>query len=261
MPNWTLTDCGLVDSAFKALVVPPPPLLPTSVSLRTWFDTPLNKISALLALHTPLKRITHQSKPWWSTSLSMLRNTYNSPLRPFMRDHFDTSLLASARAALYSYFKAIKKPKRDYMSSFLATTTPQTVWMAKRFAIGRPPPPRFPELPGASSPLELNKALLDYFFLGAQLAPMASILLPCQECPELAASEIERALTRSSPSLAPSPDTVPNLVWKKINKTAPQLILSLLSPLVSYGFHPPSLKRADRIVLDKPGKPSYHSSS
>jgi len=42
---------------------------------------------------------------------------------------------------------------------------------------------------------------------------------------------------------------------------APHLILDLLAPLVAHCFHPPALKMADGIVLDKPGKPSYDSPS
>jgi len=42
---------------------------------------------------------------------------------------------------------------------------------------------------------------------------------------------------------------------------APHLIQDLLAPLVAHGFHPPALKMADGIVLDKPGKPSYDSPS
>ena len=57
--------------------------------------------------------------------------------------------------------------------------------------------------------------------------------------------------------MAPGADTIPNLVWKNIKKTATHLILELLSPLVSYGFHPPFQKRADGIVLGKQGKPWY----
>jgi len=77
----------------------------------------------------------------------------------------------------------------------------------------------------------------------------------------LDASDIERALARSSPSSAPGPDRTPNSVSKCINKAVPDLMISLLSPLVSHGFHPPSLKRADGIVLDKPCKPSNDSPS
>jgi len=41
----------------------------------------------------------------------------------------------------------------------------------------------------------------------------------------------------------------------------PSLLPSLLDPLLAHGFHPPSLKKALRIVREKPGKPSYDSPS
>jgi len=47
---------------------------------------------------------------------------------------------------------------------------------------------------------------------------------------------------------------MPNSVWKRVHRTAPHLIHDLLAPLVTYGSHPLTLKRADGIVLDKPGK-------
>jgi len=53
----------------------------------------------------------------------------------------------------------------------------------------------------------------------------------------------------------------PNSVWKRINKVALDLIVNLLSPLLSYDYHPPSLTKADGVVLDKAGKPSYDSPS
>jgi len=225
-----------------------------------WFKTNLDKITAELALHTPMKRVTFRSKPWWSDILSQLRKAYNSALRSTKVDRFDAALLASARAARTAYFRAIKKAKRDHWSAFLATATPQTVRTAKKFAVGRPPP-RFHELPGATTPPELNRALLDHFFPGDPTWSVNSVLLPFRDCPALAADEIGRALARSSPSSAPSPDMTPNSVWKRIHRVAPHLIQDLLAPLVAHGFHPPALKTADGIVLDKPGKPSYDSPS
>jgi len=53
----------------------------------------------------------------------------------------------------------------------------------------------------------------------------------------------------------------PNSVWKRVHRVAPHIILDLLAPLVAYGSHPLTLKKADGIVLDKPGKPSYDSPS
>jgi len=108
-------------------------------------------------------------------------------------------------------------------------------------------------------PLELNKPLVNHFFPGEPARPWDSILLPFKDCPALAADEVGRALARSSPSSAPGHDMTPNSVWKRIHRVAPHLIEDLLAPLVAHGFHPPALKMADGIVLDKPGKPSYDS--
>jgi len=259
-PNWALSDWKALEESLKATVIPPPPPIPTTRSLDIWFKTNLDRVTAQFAMHTPLKRVTYRSKPWWTDLLSILRRAYNSALRSSKRDRHDPSLLASARAARASYFKAIKKAKRDHWSSFLAAATPQSVWTAKRFAVGRPPP-RFPELPGASTPEELNKALLDHFFPGEPPGPRETILLPFADCQALETEEISRALARSSPSSAPGPDMTPNSVWKRVHRVAPHILLDLLAPLVAYGSHPLTLKKADGIVLDKPGKPSYDSPS
>jgi len=228
--------------------------------MNIWFKTNLDRITAELALYTPVKRVTFRSKPWWSDLLSQLRKAYNSALRSSKADRFDAGLLASGRAARTAYFKAIKKPKRDHGSDFLASATPQTVWTAKKFAVGRPSP-RFPELPGATTPLELNSALLNHFFPGEPAWHFDSILLPFRDSPALAVDEVGRALATSSPSSAPGPDMTSNSVWKRIYRVAPHLILDLLAPLVAHGFHPPALKMADGIVLDQLGKPSYDSPS
>ena len=134
------------------------------------------------------------------------------------------------------------------------------MWTAKKLAVGRPPP-RFPELPGASTPPELNRALLAHFFPGEPAVLPDTILLPFRECLPLAEDEIGRALSRSSPSSAPGPDKIPNSVWKRVHRVAPHLIHNLLSPLIVYGSHPLTIKKADGIVLDIPGKPSYDSPS
>ena len=259
-PNWALTDWPILESSLKATRISPAPPIPTTLSMDIWFKTNLDRIMAELALHAPVQRFTFRSKPWWSDLLSQLRKAYNSALHAAKADRFDAALLESARAARTAYFKAIKKAKRDHWSTFLTTATPQTVWPAKRFAVGRPPP-RFPELPGATTPPELNRALLDHFFPGDPVGSLNSVLLPFRDCPALAADEIGRALARSSPSSAPGPAMTPNSVWKRVHWVAPHLIQDLLAPLVAHGFHPPALKMAHGIVLDKPGKPSYDSPS
>jgi len=148
----------------------------------------------------------------------------------------------------------------QHWSDFLEMVTPQTIWAAKTLAICRPPL-RFPELPGASTPLKLNLALLNHFLPGSPVEDVLTILLPYMHATPLVATEIDRVLARSSPLSAPGADMTPISVCKRINKVAPDLILNLLSSLVSYGFHPPSLKGADGIILDNPRKPSYDSPS
>ena len=71
--------------------------------------------------------------------------------------------------------------------------------------------------------------------------------------------EIAAALAKSSSSAAPGPDTISYDVWKKVHKSCPALLTNLIGPLLQYGHHPSSLKKANGIVLDKPGKASYDS--
>jgi len=43
-------------------------------------------------------------------------------------------------------------------------------------------------------------------------------------------------------------------VWKRINRINTTSIPELLAPLVAFGYHPPSLKTTNVVVLDKPAK-------
>ena len=176
-PNRALTDWATLETSLKFTTISPPHPLPTIRSLDIWFRTNMGRVTSQFAMYTPLKRVTYSSKPWWSELLSVLRKAYNSTLRSSKRDRFDAALLASARAARSAYFKAIKKAKRDHWSSFLASATPQTMWTAKKLAVGRPPP-RFPDLPGASTPPEPNRPLLNHFFPSQPAKFLDTILLP-----------------------------------------------------------------------------------
>jgi len=73
--------------------------------------------------------------------------------------------------------------------------------------------------------------------------------------------QISRALSKSSNNSAPGPDHIRYSVCKSVHRIKPSLLPSLLDPLLAHSFHPPCLKKALGIVLDKPGKPSYDSPS
>jgi len=158
------------------------------------------------------------------------------------------------------YFKAIKVAKNKPWTSLLLSATPQNLWRAKRFASGRAPP-RFPSLPGVKTPQPMNEALLGHFFPPKAAFSPPPRLRPHNSTPPLTKEEIAQALSKSSSSSAPGPNRIPYLTWKQVNAINPSILLHILSSLVSLGYHPGSLKVANGVVLDKPGKPSYESPS
>ena len=117
--------------------------------------------------------------------------------------------------------------------------------------------PRFPVLPCANSPVEINEALLNHFSPPKPELPLKGCLHRHPSAVPLTKEEIVAALAKSSPSSVPDPNGIPYSVWKKVNTVNPSLLLDLLGPLVAFGHHPSTLKHANGVVLDKPGKPSY----
>ena len=109
--------------------------------------------------------------------------------------------------------------------------------------------------------MDINTTLLSHFFPNKDPTPTPSILHPFRDVPSLGPEEIAQALSKSSNSSAPGPDQILYGTWKEVNKANPSLLLALLGPLLTYGFQPASLKKANGIVLSKPGKPDYSAPS
>ena len=103
--------------------------------------------------------------------------------------------------------------------------------------------------------------MLNHFFPPQPPRPLSSILRPFADYTTLTADEISAALTKCSPSSAQGPDTIPYSVWISLHRIAPDILTALLSPLLLYGHYPSSMKMANGVVLDKPGKPFYDSPS
>ena len=122
----------------------------------------LNRLVSLLKEHTPVSRPSHHSKPWWPPHLSVLRREYHQAARAASK-HDTPPMREVAGTSKAGYFKAIKATKNKHWSSFLLAATPQSLWTAKRFAYGRAQP-RFPSLPAAETPQQMNNVLLDHFF-------------------------------------------------------------------------------------------------
>ena len=259
-PNWALTDWDYLTPLLGGLDFPAPPQLPTLLSLEAWFDRHLSSLTSLLTTHTPVKRPSHRSKPWWSPLLTVLRREFHSASRVARASRL-TPDQDAAPLSKRGYFKAINAAKSSHWKSLLASATPRSIWAVKMMAVGRSPPRFLTTLPDASTPTQMNDALLGHFFLPRPSRPLPSILRPYEDYMELSPEEVSMALTSCSPSAAPGPDTIPYSVWKAVYRITPSVLTSLLAPLLRFGHHPSSLTKANGVGLDKPGKPSYDSPS
>jgi len=256
-PRWQETDWpGLTDKP-RHWQIPPPPGAPSPSQLDQWFSSALSSLTAAIENNTPHSRPSPMSKAWWTPLLTTPRKEFTKTTCKAKKLRTPDSY-ATARQAKLGYFKAIKRPKATYWADFLAKTSPENIWTAKQMVAPRKAP-RFPSLPDASDPVAINNALLNHFFPLKDPLPSRGRLEKNRSTAPLTEVEVRLALSKSSPSSAPGPDGIPYSVWKKVNLINPSIILRLLSPLVAFGYHPPSLKNANGVVLDKPGKASYNS--
>ena len=103
----------------------------------------------------------------------------------------------------------------------------------------------------------INTALLDHFFPAPPPPSYADVNISTYaDYFPVSQEQIAAALAKSSSSAAPGPDTISYDIWKRIHKSCPPLLTNLMCPLLQYGHHPASHKKANGVVLDKPGKAS-----
>ena len=260
-PHWAVLDLQVVGQALKDFNHLPCLSRPFSNSLGRWFDNYSTHLTSLLTSPALSRHPCPCSKPWWSPGLLSLRREYAKFARISRLDPspFNWSNVKSSRR---TYFNAIALAKKTHWSDFLSSATPHSFWRATRFGFGHPPQ-WFPNFPGATDPAEVAETLLHHFFPPKPPPPPHLRLTRHQDYTPRTSEEISRALAKSSNTSAPDPDPhhIPYSVWKTVHRLKPSLVPSLMDTLLAHGFHPPSLKKALGIVLDKPGKPSYDSAS
>ena len=256
-PRWQETNWPGLTDRLKNWLVPPSTDTPSPNQLDQWFSSALSALTTTIERDTPRSRPSPKSKAWWTPLLTSLRKEFSRATRRAKKLRSPDSY-TTARQSKLGYFKDAKRAKASYWADFLAKTTPNNIWTAKQLVAPRKTP-RFPSLPNASDPVAINDALLSHFFPPQDPVPSRGRLTRNSSATPLTKEEIKLALAKSSPSSAPSPDGIPYSVRKKLNLINPAIILDLLSPLVAFGYHLPSLKNANVIVLDKPGKASYDS--
>jgi len=162
---------------------------------------------------------------------------------------------ALARAARNTYFKVIQTDKRVHWWQFLANVDSQSVWDARKISAGRAPD-HFPTLENTSSPTEINNTLLQHLFPPRPSPPPPLILPAFKVVPPVLQAEVSSGLRKTSNTLAPGPSGIPYSIWKQVHKANERLLPSLFTPLLTHWYHPLAMKKANGIVLDKPGKPN-----
>jgi len=253
--NWKLTDWDHISPLLTDLTLVAPPALPTPNSLGLWFDDSLAIITHLITSNTPTKRPSFCSKPWWTPELTQLQRIHHHTTRLMRKNQSSPAL---ARAARNMYFNAIQTAKRVHWWQFLANVDSNSVWDARRIAAGRAPD-WFPTLENASSPTEINNTLLQHFFPPRPSPPPPLILPAFKDVPPVSPAEVSSALRKSSNTSAPGPSGIPYSIWKQVHKANELLLPALFTPPLTHGYHPLAMKKANGIVLDKPGKPDYRT--
>jgi len=218
-PRWADTDTETLDPIVKGFKVPAAPSCPTPPQLGQWMSESLNRLVALLKEHTPVSRLSHCSKPWWTPHLSILCREYHKAART-ARKQVNQHMREGAGTSKAGYFKAIKAAKNKHWSSILMTATPQSLWTAMRFAYGRAQP-RFPSRLGAETPQQMNDVLLEHFFPPKEPFSPPPRLRPNKSAPPLRTDEIASALAKCSPTSAPGPDGIHYCTWTQGNKINP----------------------------------------
>jgi len=256
-PRWQEADWPNLTERLQNWLIPPPPETPSPSQLDQWFSSALLALTTVVETTAPRSRPSPRSKSWWTPLLTTLRKEFTKASRKAKKIQTPDSY-SIARQSKLGYFKALKRAKASYWADFLAKTSPDNICTAKQLVALRKTP-RFPSLPHASGPVAINNALLDHFFPPKYPLPSRGRLKKNPSATPLTQEDIKLALSKSSPSSAPGPDGIPYSVWKRVNLINPAILLKLLSPLVAFGYHSSSLKTANRVILDKPGKASYDS--
>jgi len=256
-PRWQEAEWPGLTERLKNWPIPPHAKTPSPAQLDQWFSSALSALTAAIEATAPWSHLSPKSKSWWTSLLTTLWKDFTEACRKAKRTQTPDSY-SIARQSKLGYFKDIKRAKASYWADFLAKTSPNNIWTAKQLVTPRKTP-RFPSLPDASDPVAINNTLLDHFFPPKDPLPNRGRLKKNPSTTPLTEEKIRLALCKSSPSSAPGPDGIPYSVWKKVDLINPAVLLDLLSPLVAFGYHPPSLKTANGVVLDKPRKASYDS--
>lgn len=255
-PEWEKTPWPLLTPFIQNFTTSPLDFPSLNPDIEIWFDRNLAALMTPITTLTPTRKPSTWSKAWWSPNISELRRIFHAVSRSHKTGAATSGQLKQAK---YAYFNAIKKAKSAHWNDFTANADRNQLWAAARLMKPKNQD-TLPSFPGIHSPSDLNDALIHHFFPPRPPTHTESVYYH-HHTPPITAEEVAKALAKSSNKSTPGPDQIPYGVWKDIHRLNPAIIPSLLTPLVEFGIHPRSLKRANGIILPKPDKASYSDPS
>jgi hypothetical protein len=251
-PDWNNIDWNVASNDLQNLVIPEFSL---HDNLDSWFDHTYSLITNTMSSTTTIRRPSLWSKRWWSPDISEKRKIFHH-LQRNAKHSQDQSLHEQMKTARKAYFKSIQSAKRKSWDLFLANAKTNDIWTAKKLAFGKEPP-KTPSFPNAHSPTDLRDELIKGFFPPKNLPPPPpQAQSPHSDFVPIDSDTITFALKRFSNISAPGPDHIQFGIWKKVHASNPSILPTLFNPLLQFGYHPTSLKKALGVVLPKPGNPT-----
>jgi hypothetical protein len=157
------------------------------------------------------------------------------------------ALRADYRSAQTSLRKLINASKARAWKELLETVE-QDVWgLPYRIVMDRlrPRPPKIPP--------EVLVETVNHLFPTQPARDEERFEVPPEDIPEVSLEEVERAAKRLASGKAPGPDGIPPAVAKLLVRRWPNLFQSLANKLLAEGRFPDLWKRANLVLVPKPG--------
>lgn len=258
-----------------AKTLPKQKVLKTHEEIDRYVDETQQAIQQAADQAAPIARPSPFAEEWWTPQCREAVNETRRCRSSFEAygtdDNWRRYLKAADRKG-----KIIKKAKRACFRAAMhkASSDPKGLWKLAKWAKDRSQKPKdlpqFPPLkrtqnatdPLASSFEEKTEVLRDKFFPPPPYADLSDI--PGTVYPEelesddtVSEAEIKAAIMNTKPDKAPGVSGIPNRVLQAGLEELIPVLYCLFNACVQLAYHPRMYKKANTIVLKKPGKGDY----
>ena len=224
----------------------------------------------------PRKRLTPQSKPWWTPALRNLRQEMSKEHRKLQskRQQQREAGLAQSdsdkrayRDARNRYFQAVKGAKREHWNAFLEKTDPKSIFKAMAYTKPSSYGP-VPKINGEETFEGKCRQFRSTLFpkppdTATNTSPLSSRWASYSvnqqwQWEPLTEDELGTACSASKvKGKTPGPDGITQEIIAKAYAAIPDTFMKVYSMLLTRGYHPKCWRQAIGVILPKPNKPDY----